>query len=151
MPVYPLDSDDDFLALLGGVLDTIEAPSASALEGAEQLFALRQLDGDLMELAADSIESSLAQRGAESGGRLLRFDGGGCQIEIDAHFSDGVVTGQLTPGGVSAITTVTSTGASRVDSDALGRFREAIVARGLHRWSVRFADGRTWVTPIVRL
>ena len=150
MPLHPLDSDDEFLALLGDVLDTIEAPSASAVEGAEQLFALRQLDGDLMELAADSIESSLAQRGAESV-RLLRFEGNGCQIEIDAHFGDGVVTGQLTPAGVSAITTVTSAGASRVDSDALGRFREAIVVRGLHRWAIHFADGRSCVTPIVRL
>ncbi|MEO8265762.1 MAG: hypothetical protein ABI706_09670 [Ilumatobacteraceae bacterium] len=150
MPTHPFDSDDDVLALLGDVLDSIEAPSASAVEGAEQLFALRQLDGDLMDLAADSNETSLAQRGTEAG-RLLRFESGGCQIEIDAHFGDGVVTGQLTPGGVSAITTVTSAGASRFDSDALGRFLQPIAGRGLHRWSVRFADGRICVTPIVRL
>jgi hypothetical protein len=150
MPELPPDSERDILALLADVLDTIEAPSSSAVEAAQQLFALRQLDGDLMELAADSMESSLAQRGVDSG-RLLRFEGGGCQIEIDAQFGDGVVTGQLTPSGVSAISTVTAAGASLVSSDEHGRFRVPIGARGLHRWLVRFADGRIRVTPIVRL
>jgi hypothetical protein len=135
---------------LADVLDTIEAPSPSAVESASQLIALRRLDGDLMELVADSIESSLAQRGLDAG-RLLRFAGFGRQIEVDAHFGDGQVTVQLTPAGVSAITTVTAANTTTMSSDELGRFREPVGARGLRRWCVRFPDGRILVTPIVRL
>jgi hypothetical protein len=150
VPAEPGDSDDRLLEVLGEVLDTIEAPSGTAVDSAAQLIALRQLDGDLMELVADSIESSLAQRSVDAG-RLLRFEGFGCQIEIDAHFGDGLITVQLTPGGVSEVTTVTAATTATLNSDELGRFREEIGVRGLRRWCVRFPDGRIVVTPIVRL
>lgn len=143
-------ADDRLLELIGEVLDVAEAPSSAAVESAIALIALRQLDGELMELLADSAHATLAHRGADSV-RLLRFELSGCSIEIDAHFGDGITTAQLTPGGVSTVTMVTHDGTSTFLSDELGRFRQPIGERRPRRWRVQFPDGRVVVTPIVRL
>jgi hypothetical protein len=144
------DPDDELLALLGSVLDASEAPSASAVDGAMELFALRQMDGELIQLLADSAESAVAQRGVDTA-RLLRFEGSGCRVEIDAHFGDGMITGQLTPGGVSVVTTITTSSSTTTMTDELGRFRLPIGQGGDRRWRVQFDDGRVIVTPTVRL
>jgi hypothetical protein len=150
MTTEPRNPDDELLALLGSVLDASEAPSASAVEDATGLFALRQLDGELLELLADSAESAVAQRGVDTA-RLLRFEGSGCRVEIDAHFGDSMITGQLTPAGVSVVTTITTTSSTSTMTDELGRFRLPIGDRGSRRWRVQFDDGRVIVTPTVRL
>src|SRR5512141_2258399 len=96
----PTDQELDSLErLLGDVLDVTEGPPGRIVDIAVELYAMRRVGDDLMQLVEDSRSTGLAVRGGA--GRVLAFEAEGCRLDLEVEGGtivgevDGVVTLQL--------------------------------------------------------
>jgi hypothetical protein len=144
MPPDPTNLSD----ILGDVLDMTEGAPPSSVDLAVGLFALSRLEGELMTLLEDSARAGAARRG-QTGVRVLGFFGRDHRVELELDVAEGRMTGEIDPGGTAEVDIVSPSGISSVTADPMGRFRIARRAHGPCRLRVRFADGRTLLTPVI--
>lgn len=154
------DRDDDALmAALRRVAAEVDPVPPAVVEAARAAILTRHLDHEIAELVADSADADAgllyeAVRGpgaAES--RLLTFDGGGVQVDVDLAPAGpglrviGQFTGPVTECGVER----GDGGAVEVDVDELGRFVVDGVPPGPIRLRYRSGVGQlvrtAWLVP----
>jgi hypothetical protein len=156
------DSDDALLARLRALAGRIDGVPDHVTTAAHAAIEMRDLDGELAALVADSAADAPeltfeAVRGGSAHGtveRLLSFDGGGVRVELEVDRSgDGLtLIGQLhgvEPGGC-----VLERGDGHrelLDPDELGRFLLPRVAPGPARLRCRSTAGRLVRTSWVNL
>jgi hypothetical protein len=154
------DHDDDLLmAELRRIAAEVDPVPPGVIEAARAAIATRHLDHELAELIADSADADSgllfeSVRGpgmAES--RLLTFDGGGVQVDVDlAPMGPGLrVIGQFT-GAVTECAVERGDGdAVEVAVDELGRFVADGVPPGPIRLRYRSEIGQlvrtAWLVP----
>jgi hypothetical protein len=153
------DRDDDLLvADLRRIAAEVDPVPPGVIEAARAAIATRRLDHELAELVADSADADSglhfeAVRGpgvAES--RLLTFDGGGVQVDVDlAPSGAGLrLIGQFTAPVVECAVERGDGTAVDVDVDELGRFVADGIPAAPLRLRYRSATGliRTaWLVP----
>lgn len=154
------DLDDDALmAELRRIAAEVDPVPQSVIEAAHAAIATRHLDHELAELVADSAdaESGLlfeAVRGpgvAES--RLLTFDGGGVQVDVDLAPAGGGLRliGQFTGPVTECAVERGDGGALELAVDELGRFVADDVPPGPMRLRYRSEIGQmvrtAWLVP----
>jgi hypothetical protein len=157
----PSDDDDDALiAQLRRAAIEADPVPAVVVAAARAAITTRNLDHELARLVADSADADLgrsfeAVRGPvrEVESRLVSYEGGGVQVDLDLGPSGGGLRliGQFT-GPVAECTLEQGDGASRpVAVDDLGRFAVEDLPAGPVRLRYRSASGdlvRTaWITP----
>lgn len=154
------DRDDEALmAALRRIAAEVDPVPPSVVEAARAAILTRYLDHEIAELVADSADDDSelryeAVRGpgvAES--RLLTFDGGGVQVDVDLAPAGsglrliGQFTGPVTECGVER----GDGGAVEVEVDELGRFVVDGVPTGPFRLRYRSAVGQlvrtAWLVP----
>ncbi|MDQ7909299.1 hypothetical protein RB614_32740 [Phytohabitans sp. ZYX-F-186] len=151
--------DDALMAELRRIAAEVDPVPPGVLEAARAAIATRHLDHELAELVADSADAGSgllfeAVRGpgaAES--RLLTFDGGGVQVDVDLEPAGsglrliGQFTGPVTECGVER----GDGGSVEVDVDELGRFVADGVPPGPIRLRYRSEIGQlvrtAWLVP----
>lgn len=144
-------SEEEILARLTGVASAVDAPSAQVFEAAKAAFGLRELDLELAELVADSVESEGAVRGPSSV-RLLAYEYEAGDVSVDVEVSPTGdrrrLVGQLSGGGDLRVDTPASSRVVAVDE--LGRFVADNVPAGPVRLRTTTASGRAigtaWTT-----
>jgi hypothetical protein len=152
----PLDDVD--LGLLDGIRELFETTDPMPADLPERIrfsLALRELEIEVAQLAAEEDRYAVAARGAEQS-RTITFDSESLtiMIRIDGN-RDGTarIDGWLAPPQRREIEMKTSTGSLSVASDERGRFAFARVPRGTAQLIVRPAEprpggpGRSVVTP----
>ena len=156
------DDDDALLARLRTIAAETDAVPDAVIAAARAAIETRNLDNELAALIADSAATTPDQtfeavRGGLPGSvaeRLLSFEGGGVQVELEvARRGDGLtLIGQVI--GVVPGECVLERGTGRdqtVDLDELGRFLAEGVPAGPARLRCRSSTGRTVVTAWVSL
>jgi hypothetical protein len=155
------DSDDVLLARLRALAGRLDGVPDHVTAAARAAIEMRDLDGELAALIADSAADAPeltfeAVRGGLAHGtveRLLSFDGGGVRIELEVDRSgDGLtLIGQLH--GVDRGGSALERGDGHrepLDLDELGRFLLAGLAPGPARLRCRSTAGRlvhtSWVS-----
>jgi hypothetical protein len=158
--VHASDRDDDALvAALRRVAAEAEPVPPGVVEAARAAILTRHLDHELAELIADSADADSgllfeAVRGPDAArSRLLSFDGGGVQVDVDLAPAGGGLrmigqfTGPVTGCGVER----GDGGAVEVQVDELGRFVVDGVPRGPIRLRYRSEAGQmvrtAWLVP----
>lgn len=162
--------DDALLALLGRALsagpaadpdwpddadldrDDVGEPPADAVALAKAAWSDAELDAELLELLFDSEQDRVAEamRAAPAASvepRSLTFEGPGVRIEIELG-TDGVLMGQLVPGGPAEVELHTRHGVQTAQADRLGRFRFDMPV-GRLRLRVGLPGGAHLLTPWV--
>jgi len=154
------DHDDDLLmAELRRIAAEVDPVPPGVIEAARAAIATRHLDHELAELIADSADADSgllfeSVRGpgmAES--RLLTFDGGGVQVDVDlAPMGPGLrVIGQFTGAVTECAVERGDGGAVEVAVDELGRFVVDGVPPGPIRLRYRSEIGQlvrtAWLVP----
>ncbi|MGN9911364.1 hypothetical protein ACTMTJ_27775 [Phytohabitans sp. LJ34] len=154
------DLDDDALmAELRRIAAEVDPVPLSVVEAARAAIATRHLDHELAELVADSADAGSgllfeAVRGpgvAES--RLLTFDGGGVQVDVDLAPTGGGlrVIGQFTGPVTECAVERGDGGALELAVDELGRFVADDVSPGPLRLRYRSEIGQlvrtAWLVP----
>ncbi|MQA01468.1 MAG: hypothetical protein GEV07_01645 [Streptosporangiales bacterium] len=129
-----MSGEEAVLARLGSAFDAVDPVPLAAYEAAVAGLALRDVDAELAELAADSVlaDSGVRTRPA-TGPRLLTFTAGELSIEVEVA-DDGArrrLLGQLVPPQPAEIDVHWDGGASTVTTDQLGRFSVVSVPAGL--------------------
>jgi len=160
MHVTAGDRDDEALmAELRRIAAEVDPVPPGVIDAARAAILTRRLDHEIAELIADSTDANSgllfeAVRGpgvAES--RLLTFDGGGVQVDVDLEPAGaglrmiGQFTGPVTECGVEH----GDGGALEVDVDELGRFVADDVPSGPMRLRYRTEIGQmvrtAWLVP----
>lgn len=147
--------DDAFTALLGRALRGAESevvvpdePPADAVALAKAAWNDAELEAELAALLFDSAQDGELEpmrAGDATGGRALTYRGSVARIEVEIG-DDGVVIGQLEPGGPATVTVQSASAADTTVADELGRFRCTPPA-GRLRLLVRWPDGTELRTP----
>lgn len=154
------DLDDDALmAELRRVAAEVDPVPPGVVEAARAAIATRHLDHEIAELVADSADAGSgllfeAVRGPGVGeSRLLTFDGGGVQVDVDlAPMGSGLrVIGQFTGPVTECALEHGDGGALEVAVDELGRFVADGVPAGPMRLRYRSDIGQmvrtAWLVP----
>jgi hypothetical protein len=125
--------DEELIARLGAVARELDPPPPLVYELGRQVFQLRRIDDELVELVADSLLDSQAVRAAATEVRLLSFESAGTSIELEIsrEGSSASILGQLTGGGSAGgsraylQTPTGDAGSTPVDADGRFEFLEA--------------------------
>lgn len=144
-------TDDELLRELAAALQ--EPPvDESAVRAAQEAFAWRTVDDDLVLLQLDS--SSLAAAGAPvrdqgaAAARTLAFRGE--QLSVELEIDEAGIVGQLTPPQAGQVTLVSANGPGvTTRADTVGCFTFPPPAPGPVRLDCRLGDARfvtQWVT-----
>jgi len=143
------DDESELMAALGEAVADESAVTDRARTAALAAFTWRTVDEELMELLHDSAMTAGAAVRSTSAARDLVFEVEGASIDIE--FSDGVLTGQVSPteGAVLKLQRPEADDIS-LTPDSAGFFRLEGVEPGTVRFVLEFADVRA-VTPWVRL
>ncbi|GAA4736961.1 hypothetical protein [Phytohabitans rumicis] len=155
------DDDDVLIAELRRVAGEADPVPAVVVAAARAAITTRNLDHELARLVADSADADLgrsfeAVRGParETESRLVSYEGGGVQVDLDLSPSGGGLRliGQFSGAPVAECTLEQGDGTSRpVAVDDLGRFAVEDLPAGPVRLRYRSATGdlvRTaWITP----
>lgn len=142
----PHDSDEQVLESVARVFDQLDPVPTDVSEAARAIFALRDLDAELMPLV-ESLATT-AVRGDDDA--WLSFALEGLEIDLGSRRErhSWQLVGQVT-GAVTEMSVRTMAGVESVEVDAFGRFRAAVSAPTLSL-RVTTADGRQlrteWVT-----
>lgn len=134
-------SDDEVLAALQHVIETVDPVPAPVLEQARAILAWRGIDAELAELVFDSDTAALSGvRGGEAA-RQITFHAPGLEIEVEVVSERArTVLGQLVPAQDAEIELRNSSQTLRMRTDALGRFTFDAVAPGPVKLTVATGD-----------
>lgn len=138
-------TDDELLAVLGGVLDTDEPLPDHVVQAAYAAPSVARLDDDLAALVFDSGRELVGMRATEAETRLLSFVNDHVTIDVELHADGRTVVGQITPAGDQTITVEFDHDAEHsveANVDDAGRFRVSVA-----RWPVRLRVTGRGVTP----
>lgn len=147
--------DDALLVLLGRALreaggDAVvpDSPPADAVALAKAAWNDAELEAELAALLFDSAQDEALEpmrSGDPTGSRELVYRGSVARIEVEIG-DDGVLVGQLEPGGPASIVVEGAHGTGTAEADGLGRFR-CSAPPGRVRLHVRWPDGTELRTP----
>jgi hypothetical protein len=142
------DDESELMAALAEAVADESAVTDRARTSALAAFTWRTVDEELMELLHDSAVSTGAAVRSTAAARDLVFEVEGASIDVE--FSDGVLTGQVSP--TSGILRLQRPEADEVEltPDSAGFFRLEGVEPGTVRFVLEFSDVRA-VTPWVRI
>jgi hypothetical protein len=145
-----LNDDDDLMAALSGIAQTVDPVPAQVSELARAAFTLRRLDEELAELIEDSDLELAGVRSTVSEVRLLSFQAGEVVVEVQVSGdSDLLLLGQVAGAGASAGRVRLETAGldlMTTELDELGAFRFEGVRPGTLRLVVELSDGREVAT-----
>lgn len=135
-------SDDQVLAALQHVLETVDPTPAHVLEQARGALAWRGVDAELAKLVFDSSTAALAGvRGGEAA-RQITFQAPGLEIEVEVVSERSrTVLGQLVPAQHAEVELRNARQTLRMRTDALGRFTFDAVAPGPVKLTVATGGG----------
>lgn len=142
-------------AELRAVFDAVDPVPPEVEAVAYGALAWRDIDAELAELTADSIEAHDQLAGVRGAGlqRVVSFEVSGVVVEVEVTETGRTRTlaGQLVPVGPATIVVQTPDNAVSIEADELGRFQLEDVAAGPVRLSCLLADGHqrvvtSWTT-----
>jgi len=153
---------DELLAGLRRVASAVDGPPESVRSAALAAFDLRDLDGELAVLIADSrapegdeaaFEAVRAEAEPGQGRWLLSFLGGGVQVDMEVDDEHGRVRlmGQFSGAARDDFVLESLAGQQPIDVDAVGRFIVEEVSPGPIRLRCRSADGARITTAWVSI
>ncbi len=131
--------DEQLLAQLAAVLETVDPVPVSVLEAAKAVFTWRTIDAELASLAFDSATDELAGVRSADTARQLTFRTD--TVEIELVVVSGRLVGQLVPPQQAAIVLHHGGEERTLSTDDLGRFAFDDVAGGPIRLTCTLADG----------
>jgi hypothetical protein len=156
-----VNHQEDLLAALRRVAAAVDGPPDAVRNAARSAFDLRDLDGELAVLIADSrapdgdeaaFEAVRAEAEAGRGGWLLSFLGGGVQVDMEVDDEHGRVRliGQFSGATGDEYVLESRDGQRPIEVDAVGRFIVEDLTPGPVRLRCRSADGTrittTWIS-----
>jgi hypothetical protein len=154
------EDDDELMAQLSRLAGELDAVPEHVAAAARAAISTRDLDSELAELVADSsatepeLEFELVRHGAADQDRLLSFDSGELQVELEV-IQDGddlTLIGQVI--GTAPVDCLLEYGDSRrvaLPTDELGRFLVEGLSGGPVRVRCRSATGASVSTAWVML
>jgi hypothetical protein len=134
-------TEDELLERLRRAVAEADGPPQHVLDAARAARTWADVDGELLDLRADSLVDATATRNG-GGARLLRFGTPDRTVELQVSGLGTVdVVGQVEPAGTDAVELTHAGGTAIATVDRLGRFTVSGIPAGPASLAWREADG----------